>query len=114
MMDKKLLGGRIRIARKEQGLTSERLSELCDINATYLRQIEAGTKAPSLPMFVVLCRELRVTPTYLLADVLADCHMQEQDELLELWQTATPGQLKLITAMIKSALAFLRESQGGE
>lgn len=40
-MDKKLLGKRINTARKEQGWTSERLSEACNINATYLRQIEA-------------------------------------------------------------------------
>lgn len=39
-MDKKLLGKRINIARKERGWTSERLSEACNINATYLRQIE--------------------------------------------------------------------------
>ena len=40
-MDKKLLGKRINTARKERGWTSERLSEACNINATYLRQIEA-------------------------------------------------------------------------
>ena len=41
-MDKKELGRRVNIARKDRGLTSEKLSELCHINATYLRQIEAG------------------------------------------------------------------------
>lgn len=49
-MDKKLLGRRINITRKERGLTSERLSEICNINATYLRQIESGAKTPSLSM----------------------------------------------------------------
>ena len=47
-MDKTLLGKRINTARKERGLTSERLSEACGINATYLRQIESGAKVPSL------------------------------------------------------------------
>ena len=37
-MDKKLLGRRINAARKERGWTSERLSEICNINATYLRR----------------------------------------------------------------------------
>ena len=54
-MDKKLLGKRINIARKERGWTSERLSEACNINATYLRQIESGAKVPSLQVFVLLC-----------------------------------------------------------
>lgn len=51
-MDKKLLGKRINMARKERGWTGERLAEACSINATYLRQIEAGSKVPSLPVFV--------------------------------------------------------------
>ena len=39
-MDEKGLGKRINMARKERGYTADRLSELCSINATYLRQIE--------------------------------------------------------------------------
>ena len=64
-MDRKGLGSRIKAARKERGLTGEKLAECCNINATYLRQIEAGTKTPSLPMFVGLCRQLSVSPSYL-------------------------------------------------
>ena len=88
-MDKKLLGKRINTARKERGWTSERLSEACNINSTYLRQIEAGTKVPSLQVFVLLCEALRVSPTYV---------------LLELWQTATPKQIAMMSSMIRSAL----------
>ena len=54
-MDKKLLGKRINTARKDRGWTSERLSEACNINATYLRKIESGAKTPSLQVFVTLC-----------------------------------------------------------
>ena len=49
-MDKKAFGSRLRQARKDRGLTSEKLSELCNINATYLRQIEGGTKIPREPL----------------------------------------------------------------
>lgn len=55
-MDKKLLGKRINIARKERGWTSERLSEACNINTTYLWQIGSGAKAPSLQVFVLLAK----------------------------------------------------------
>lgn len=41
-MGDKLLGRRINAARKDRGITSERLSELCNINDTYMRQIESG------------------------------------------------------------------------
>ena len=103
-MDKTRLGKRINTARKEQGLTSERLAEACGINATYLRQIESGAKVPSLQVFVLLCQALRVSPTYLLADALPDLGLQDMDALLELFRTATPKQLTMITAMIRSAL----------
>lgn len=76
-MDKKLLGKRINTARKERGWTSERLSEACNINATYLRQIESGAKVPSLQVFVLLCEALKVSPTYLLAEVLPSMELQK-------------------------------------
>ena len=63
-MDKKLFGTRINKARKDRGLTAEKLAEACNINSTYLRQIEGGKKLPSLPVFATLCRELRVSPNY--------------------------------------------------
>lgn len=103
-MEKKLLGKRINAARKERGWTGEHLAEVCSINATYLRQIESGAKTPSLQVFVSLCDALHVSPTYLLADNLADATVTELDTLPELYRSATPAQLNLITAMVKSAL----------
>lgn len=108
-MDKKLLGQKINLARKDRGLTSEKLSEICNINATYLRQIESGAKVPSLPVFVSLCQALKVSPSYLLAELLPDPEIQEMDSLLELWKTATPSQIKLINSMIRSALDHFQE-----
>lgn len=108
-MDKKLLGKQIKLARKDRGLTSEKLSEACNINATYLRQIESGSKVPSLPVFVSLCRELKTSPSFLLVEVLPDAEIMEMDMLLELWRTATPSQIKLINSMVKSALDNLGE-----
>lgn len=106
-MDKAALGQRLRQARKDKGLTSEKLSELCSINATYLRQIEAGTKVPSLPVFVSLCRELDTHPDFLLMDSLPGIGIEEYSELSSLLQTATPSQMKVITAMLCGALKAL-------
>ena len=103
-MDKKLLGRRINLARKDKGLTSEKLSEACNINATYLRQIEAGSRTPSLPIFISICEHLSVSPSYLLADQLNDDEASEMDILFELWRKATPKQIKMITSIIRSAL----------
>lgn len=78
-MDKKLLGRKINAARKDRGITGEQLAELCSINATYLRQIEAGTKTPSLPVFVTICKELKASPSYLLADSLEGSGAEDMD-----------------------------------
>ena len=108
-MENNYLGRKINAARKEMGLTSEKLSELCNINATYLRQLESGTGMPSLPVFISICNELKVSPSYMLSDYLTDPSAQKMDELWELWQTATPKQIKLISTMIRDALKCVQE-----
>ena len=69
-MERKGLGKRINEVRKDRGFTADKLSELCNINATYLRQIEGGVKMPSLPVFIDICNSLRISPDYLLQDEL--------------------------------------------
>ena len=100
-MDKKLLGRRINTSRKNQGITGEELAELCNINPTYLRQIESGAKTPSLPMFVLICEKLQVSPSYLLADSLSGI---DRDEIESFFRNATPQQIKLVRSIIKSML----------
>ena len=123
-MDTQSLGKRIRLARKEKGHTGEELAELCHISPTYLRQIESGAKIPSLPLFVKLCNALNVSPAYLFADVCRNMEasaaflmdqMVERDDLGEyeyikaLWRNATPGQLALALAIVRSVVEQLQE-----
>lgn len=110
-MDKKAFGSRLRQARKDRGLTSEKLSDFCNINATYLRQIEGGTKVPSLPVFVSLCNVLGASPNSLLIDSLPGIGLETNNELAALWQVATPSQMKVVTAMLTSALKTIQEGQ---
>ena len=90
-------------------MTGEKLSEACNINATYLRQIESGAKMPSLPVFISICKELKVSPSYLLSDILNDAEISEMDELQKLWMNATPKQIKMVSSMIRSALENMEE-----
>lgn len=108
-MNKIQLGKYIKLARKDAGLTSERLSEQCGINAAYLRQIESGAKVPSLPVFVALCRGLRVSPSYLLSDILPGCGNPELDALIALCKEATPQQIRIIVAALEAFLKVTSE-----
>lgn len=103
-MNRKLFGRRINAARRDLGLTGEKLAEACNINVTYLRQIEAGTKLPSMPMFVTLCKELKVSPNYLLLDVVEYSDTQDMGVLFELLKKASPSQMRIVNAMVKAAL----------
>lgn len=106
-MNKEGLGKRINEARKLQNMTGEKLAELCNINATYLRQIEGGTKIPSLPVFILLCENLKVSPNFLLKDTLSDNEYTGISELAQLLNSATPHQLKLVTTMIQAAVKVI-------
>ena len=108
-MYRKPIGKRINLARKDKGLTSEALAELCNINATYMRQIESGTKLPSLPVFISICQSLTISPSYLLMDALGPNEAQGIEALAKLWRDATPTQTKLVTTMLQSALDVLEE-----
>lgn len=104
MMEGKGLGKRINMVRKDQHLTAEKLSELCNINATYLRQIEGGTKMPSLSVFISICSALKISPDYLLQDILPSNEISKIHELEQLWQNATPSQQEIASAMIEAVL----------
>ena len=103
-MDSIILGRNIYKARRDRGYTSDALSELCDITPAYLRQVEAGSKTPSLPFFVTLCDKLAVSPSYLLNGVVDSTVDGSMEELITLCKNAKPSELRLITAMIRTAL----------
>ena len=103
-MEKKGLGKRINSTRKDRNLTADRLSELCNINATYLRQIEGGVKMPSLPVFIDICNALKISPDYLLQDELEENEINKIKELEILWKDVSPSKQELAISMIKAAL----------
>ena len=60
----------LKITRRRQGLSQDRLSERCDHDRTYPSLLERGRRGPSLSMFLVLAHALEVDPQKLLADTL--------------------------------------------
>ena len=105
-MEQNKLGKRINEVRKSRGLTADRLSEWCNINATYLRQIEGGAKMPSLPVFIDICKALHVSSDYLLQDELDDTEISKIHEIEMLWREAPLPKQELVLEMIKAALKY--------
>lgn len=69
-MNLKEFGKRVRTARKQCGMTSEKLSEECNLTPVFIRQLEAGIKAPSLQTLISLCNAMKISPSYLLENEL--------------------------------------------
>lgn len=109
-MERKPLGAQIKLARKQAGMTADKLAEACNMDTTYLRQIESGHKMPSLPMFIILCSNLQVSPAVLLADYLPVPVYEERDKLHEFYRTLTPEQRDLAVRLLDS----MRESLTSE
>lgn len=71
-MDLTLIGERIKLARTEQKLTLEKLSEKIGISRNFLWEIEDGRKAPALPTFYNICDALNVSADFLFGFSPAD------------------------------------------
>ena len=100
------MGKRINEVRKSRCLTADKLSELCNINATYLRQIEGGVKMPSLPVFIDICKALYTSPDYLLQDELGENEISKIHEIELLWREVPLPKQELVLEMIKAVLKY--------
>ena len=114
-LDKVAFGRRLNAARKEKGMSSERLSELCDKNAVFLRHIESAIRLPSLPVFVNICNNLRVSPNFLLVDSLV---WNEEDRITALeirLRSLSPRQLDIAAETINTLIdKLLDENEPAE
>lgn len=103
------LGNRIRTARKEQHLTSEALSELCERSSVFIRQIESGTRLPSVPSLVAICNKLDVSADYLLADSLTKKSNDRIKTVYERLKMLSPKQAELAAAVIDTIIDNFEE-----
>jgi len=108
-MDKVTFGRRLFTIRREQQMTSDRLAELCDINPSFLRQIESASRLPSLPVFVRICNMLHVAPNFFLVDSLL---WDEEDEIAALvrrLRALSPRQLRTVFGTVNELIDQLSE-----
>lgn len=95
-MDMKHFGEKLKGKRKEQGLTYQQLAERCHVNHGYIRQLESGSKVPSMPLLFSLCDILETSPNYLFE------YPEDNDdkELLKRIYKLTPEQKETMICML--------------
>lgn len=77
-------------------MPADRPPEWCNINATYLRQVEDDAKTHSLPVFIDIRKALHVSLDDLLRDELGENEISKIHEIEMLWREAETGWLHFL------------------
>ena len=100
-MDYYAIGQRIRKIRKAQGFSQETLAEQAGISVTHMSHIETGNTKLSLPVLVDLAEILDVRTDDLLYDEIFAERSSTIDEIVQILNTCTVQQLKIIKNILK-------------
>lgn len=80
-LDYRMIGDRIRAARKALNLTQEEACEICDITSSFYGNVERGDKKMSVETLARISKGLNIS-----VDVLLGVSVKKQDVLIELLQ----------------------------
>ncbi len=108
-MDYYAIGQRIRKIRKAQGFSQETLAEQAGISVTHMSHIETGNTKLSLPVLVDLAEILDVRTDDLLYDGIFAERSSTIDEIVQILDTCTAQQLKIIKNILKTTKISLEQ-----
>lgn len=108
-MDYYAIGQRIRKIRKAQGFSQETLAEQAGISVTHMSHIETGNTKLSLPVLVDLAKILDVRTDDLLYDGVSAERSSTIDEIVQILDTCTAKQLKIIKNILKTTKISLEQ-----
>ncbi len=110
-LDYGAIGVRVRRYRKERGLTQQTLAELSDQEPSNISHIERGATKLSLPTLVSIANALGVTANDLLCDSLPQARDPFEREAAALLGDCSHGELKIITATMRTLKDSLRQGE---
>ncbi|MCX4268448.1 MAG: helix-turn-helix transcriptional regulator [Lachnospiraceae bacterium] len=96
--------------RRESNTTSDKLGNACGVNPVFIRQIESGTRLPSLPKLVKICDNLQISPAYLLENEIVMKNIKENWSILvEMQNTLSEEVCYIIKDVLHSMIQNLAE-----
>lgn len=102
-MDRKAFGDRLRQARRDNRVTSEALANLCDVNPVFIRQIEAGTRLPSLSVFIKICSALSTEPNYFLLEEIGK-ETSDEEKVMKQLSGLSGKKKKVVLQMVETLI----------
>lgn len=100
----------LRKARRDSNTTSDKLGNACGVNPVFIRQIESGTRLPSLPKLVKICDNLQISPVYLLENEIVIKTIEENwNVLIEMQNTLSEEVCYIVKDVLHSMIQNLAE-----
>ena len=97
--DRKSVGDRIAHRRKSLHIKQNILAERLEISNNHLSAIETGKVSPSFDLFLSICKELNVTPDYLILGAMRSKNIPKSIE--EGLRLCSQDDLSLIYAIVQ-------------
>jgi transcriptional regulator with XRE-family HTH domain len=105
-IDYQVIGGRIRKAREDKGITQELLAEWIDVSNAYISKIERGKTAVNLDNLDKICAALNISIEFIFSGTNTASDDPLRNEIIEMLEGCSPAQIKLIAQIIKSIVEF--------
>ena len=95
-IDFKVIGQRIKEARKLKGLSQDKLSEEIDVSPAYISRIERGTSEVSLKRLVQIAKALNCSVEYLVGGTIPKANNYLNRDLYETLSNCSPSKQRLV------------------
>lgn len=106
-IDKKLIGIRIMIKRKEKGISQEELSEMIGYSKNHISNIERGKYIPTTTFLFEICTALGETPNY----YLLGNPTESTDKITELIKTLPEYSQNILLKLIEVYISEIASEQ---
>lgn len=105
----RVLGQRLRKARKERSFTQEKLAQQTGVSVRHIAKIEKGTMNPSFEIVVLLCKALNIT-----LDSLTDAKSingEDLRDIVDLYSACPEQSRPVVKATLQTLVLSLRENE---
>ena len=90
MVDYKLIGQRIKVAREKSGQTQEVVAEKADITVVYLSKIENGKVRPTLDTLNEICTVINCDLGSLFINSTSESNSYQNEKVIQLFRSCSP------------------------
>lgn len=108
-LDYKAIGARIRRFRNNLGYSQAKLSEIADVEPSYISHIERGATKFSLPTLVRIANALNVTPDEILCDSVNKSRAVFEREIERLLSDCTDDEVRVLAGTLRALKENLRK-----